>query len=50
LAGSPAKRLLEYIPEFLAAHGLDVEVKNAFGTETLPVGLKAVVGVKRLQS
>jgi SAM-dependent methyltransferase len=35
------------VPEFLAQHGLDAEVRNSFGTETLPVGLKAIMGVKR---
>jgi SAM-dependent methyltransferase len=38
------------IPEFVATHALDVEVRNSFGTETLPVGLKAIIGVKRPQS
>lgn len=35
------------LPEFLARHGVNVEVRDAFGTETLPVGLKVIVGVKR---
>jgi len=32
------------IPAFLAAHGVDAVVKDAFGTEQLPLGLRAVVG------
>jgi SAM-dependent methyltransferase len=32
------------IPELLAPHGLAVMVGSSFGTETLPVGLRTVVG------
>ncbi len=32
------------IPELLAAHGVDAEVRPSFGTEELPVGLRALVG------
>lgn len=34
------------IPPFLAGHGLDVEVREAFGDEELPEGLVALVGRK----
>lgn len=34
------------IPDLLAAHGVTAEVRPSFGTETLPAGLVAVVGVK----
>ncbi len=34
----------ELIPEFLARFGVHAEVRSAFGDETLPVGLVAVVG------
>ncbi len=32
------------IPALLARHGVRAEVRNAFGAETLPVGLVAIVG------
>ena len=32
------------VPDLLAAHGVTAHVRSSFGTETLPVGLKAVVG------
>ncbi|MBT8246563.1 MAG: class I SAM-dependent methyltransferase [Acidimicrobiia bacterium] len=32
------------VPTLLADHGVEAEVKAAFGDETLPVGLKAVIG------
>ena len=32
------------VPALLAAEGLDVEVRMSFGTEQLPIGLRAVVG------
>ncbi len=32
------------VPGLLAPHGVTAEVRPSFGTETLPVGLKAVVG------
>lgn len=32
------------VPTLLADHGVEAEVKGAFGDETLPVGLKAVIG------
>jgi len=32
------------VPALLAAEGVVVEVRNAFGDESLPVGLRAVVG------
>jgi SAM-dependent methyltransferase len=32
------------VPALLARHGVDAEVRDSFGTETLPQGLKAVVG------
>lgn len=35
------------IPDLLAEHGVDAEVRPAFGAELLPVGLVAVVGTKR---
>jgi SAM-dependent methyltransferase len=35
------------IPAWLARHGVDAEVLGAFGAETLPAGLVAVVGTKR---
>jgi SAM-dependent methyltransferase len=34
------------IPPILAAHGVNAEVRAAFGTETLPPGLVAIVGTK----
>lgn len=37
------------IPALLARHGIDATVRPSFGTEQLPVGLKAVVG-KRVTS
>jgi len=37
----------ERVPGWLAAHGVDATVRGAFGDETLPAGLKAVVGSKR---
>jgi SAM-dependent methyltransferase len=36
------------LPELLAAHGVDATVRDSFGDESLPVGLKAVVGHRRL--
>lgn len=35
------------VPALLASHGVDAEIRNSFGSETLPVGLHVVVGVKR---
>jgi SAM-dependent methyltransferase len=32
------------VPALLAAHGVEAEVRDAFGDEELPVGLKAIVG------
>jgi hypothetical protein len=32
------------IPKLLARHGVDAEIRPAFGDEILPVGLVAVVG------
>jgi hypothetical protein len=32
------------VPDLLAEHGIDAEVRSAFGSEQLPVGLRAVVG------
>jgi SAM-dependent methyltransferase len=34
------------IPPLLAEHGVDAEVRDAFGTERLPPGLKVIVGRK----
>jgi SAM-dependent methyltransferase len=34
------------VPGLLAEHGVEVEVRDAFGSEELPVGLKVVVGRK----
>ena len=34
------------IPPLLAAHGVTAEVRDAFGDEPLPTGLKVVVGRK----
>ena len=34
------------IPPLLAAHGVEAEVRDAFGTERLPPGLKVIVGRK----
>ena len=36
----------ESVPRLLGRHGVDAEVRPSFGTETLPEGLKAVVGHK----
>ena len=35
------------LPQLFAEHDVDVEVRDAFGTETLPSGLRAIVGRKR---
>ncbi|MDQ4133818.1 MAG: class I SAM-dependent methyltransferase [Actinomycetota bacterium] len=35
------------IPGLLADHGVDAEVRNSFGSETLPPGLRTVVGRRR---
>ena len=35
------------VPDLLAAHGVAADVRPAFGSETLPPGLKAVVGERR---
>jgi SAM-dependent methyltransferase len=35
------------VPTLLAEHGVDAQVRAAFGSEELPVGLYAVVGEKR---
>jgi SAM-dependent methyltransferase len=32
------------VPELLAEHGVQVEVASSFGSERLPVGLRAIVG------
>ena len=32
------------VPALLASEGVDAEVRAAFGAETLPVGLRAIVG------
>ncbi len=32
------------VPTLLAEHGVEAEVRPSFGTETLPVGLRAIVG------
>lgn len=37
------------IPELLARHGVDAQVKSSFGEETLPAGLVAVVGARHGQ-
>ena len=34
------------IPALLAEHGVDAEVRDSFGDEQLPPGLKAIVGRK----
>jgi hypothetical protein len=36
------------LPAFLERHGLDATVRAAFGSETLPPGLSAVVGTRRI--
>jgi hypothetical protein len=38
------------IPTLLASEGVDAEVKPAFGDETLPTGLVAIVGRRQRQS
>lgn len=35
------------LPPILARHGVDAEIRDAFGTERLPPGLKVIVGRKR---
>ncbi len=35
------------LPRLLAEHGIDATVAASFGDETLPVGLRAVIGHKR---
>jgi hypothetical protein len=40
------------IPELLGRHGIDASTRGSFGTETLPAGLKVVIGhrpVKRVR-
>ena len=32
------------VPGLLAEHGIEATVESSFGSETLPVGLKAIVG------
>jgi SAM-dependent methyltransferase len=34
------------VPELLARHGVEADVRSSFGTEELPTGLRAVVGLK----
>jgi hypothetical protein len=34
------------VPELLARHGVDAEVRSSFGTKELPAGLRAVIGLK----
>jgi SAM-dependent methyltransferase len=34
------------VPELLARHGVEAEVRSSFGTEELPTGLRAVIGLK----
>jgi SAM-dependent methyltransferase len=36
------------VPELLAQHGVDAEMRYAFGDETLPQGLRAIVGTKKV--
>ena len=36
------------VPQLLARHGVDAEVRTSFGSETLPAGLVAIVGDKRM--
>jgi len=36
------------VPELLAAHGVDAEVRRSFGSETLPEGLQVVIGGRPL--
>jgi SAM-dependent methyltransferase len=35
------------LPTLLAPHGVDVTVGTAFGTETLPIGLRTLIGRRR---
>jgi SAM-dependent methyltransferase len=35
------------VPAFLASNDVDAEIRNSFGSETLPTGLHVVIGVKR---
>jgi hypothetical protein len=37
----------ESLPGLLAEYHVDAKVDNAFGVETLPVGLRAVIGHRR---
>jgi hypothetical protein len=32
------------VPGFLGEHGIEATVEPSFGSETLPVGLRAIVG------
>ena len=34
------------VPALLAEHGVEAEVRDAFGDEALPLGLKVIVGRK----
>ena len=34
------------VPELLSRHGVEADVRSSFGTEELPTGLRAVVGLK----
>jgi len=38
------------IPALVRTHGIDAEVRPSFGTETLPPGLRAILGVKQPSS
>ena len=35
------------VPALLAEHGVDAEVRDSFGEEELPVGLKTIIGTRR---
>jgi SAM-dependent methyltransferase len=35
---------VERVPALLASEGVDVEVRHSFGSETFPIGLRAVIG------
>lgn len=35
------------LPNLLAKHGIDADVTDSFGSETLPPGLRVVIGTRR---
>jgi SAM-dependent methyltransferase len=36
----------DLVPDLLGTHGVEATVRSSFGTETLPIGLRAIVGLR----